>query len=630
MLYCDRVLIITHVLYRKKPPYIPVEGPYSEDYDALKPIVKRIDNLQIPLTGYNDPILYGGYKNEKKLKVPNILGVISPVKYLIDVSIVFFFTAVYCLKNWKEKVVVIGIDPLSCLPLIFLKKIFKFKLIFHSVDFNRNRFTNRILQFFYEKADELSSKYSDQVWSICESLINYKKAKYNVKSYYLPHAPIYNSIFFEEGRKLRTGNKLAWTGALLTDRSFELLFSVLRDIQNNIRDDMEFYFAPTRDHKKFSDYGKKYRLKKFKVLNIHTRAQWQKFASTCDAGIAIYDDQFGSTEFIEPMKIWDYLLCGLPFIISCEPSISQPIKKAGVAYLLNKGNKIPNDNSLYQFLAPTNINKKQKACLGLAKKYDMGRQVRFRLSALCKPDEASNQQTFSEKQSSYWDSYNSSEKTIDLVNIPTAEKIELEYILKLLGNLHGKKILDLGCGPGKFSLKLAKRGKEIIGIDISRNAINIANKTARYYKINNFRGIVNDFKKPLYKDYFDIAIAINMIHHSDDTDVILKNVYHSLKAKGRLLIFEVNPLNPLFIPFLISCGQIKSHLTKEYLRSNIYSLKKLIRRNGLTIDQVNKWCLLPTSLYNYSLIFKTFNETLNKVPVINSFCAFHVLLCSKS
>src|SRR5258706_5432982 len=237
---------------------------------------------------------------------------------------------------------------------------------------------------------------------------------------------------------------------------------------------------------------------------------------------------------------------------------------------------------------------------------------------------------FSKKQSEYWDSYTRGIKILDLVNIPVAEKKELAFLKKLLGNIRGKTILDLGCGTGKFGLKLAHEAKKVVGIDISKSSVGIANRTANHYKIKNFEGVVGDFTKQGYKDSFDIVLAVNLIHHADDIDVILKHIKIALKDKGKLIIFEMNSVNLLFIPFLIMIGQIKSHLTFQYLRSNIFSLKYILTKNGFKIDRHRRWGWLPTALYNKSLFFKRLNEQLNKIPLLNKFAAFNVIICSKN
>lgn len=236
---------------------------------------------------------------------------------------------------------------------------------------------------------------------------------------------------------------------------------------------------------------------------------------------------------------------------------------------------------------------------------------------------------FSKNQAVYWDSYTKDIETVDLKNELVAEKLEFKFFLELLGKIEGKTILDLGCGTGKLGLKLAEKARSVVGIDISKHSVEVANKTAKKYKINNFKGVVGDFKDQQYKDCFDYVLAVNLIHHTDNLDEILKHIKFSLKDTGKLVIFEMNPLNLLFIPFLTMIGQIKSHLTFEYLRSNVFSLKKILSKSGYRQDKQLRWGWLPTALYNKSLLFKTLNEWLNKLPLLNQFTAFNILIYSK-
>jgi len=371
----DKALVITHIIYRKTPPYDALEGPYSSVCHALKLILKDVESCQIPLANFNEPIIYGQWKNGHKLKIPPLLGKLAPLKYLIDIFIILLSIIRFNLANKNKKKLVIGIDPLSCLPLIFFKKILNYQLVFYSIDFNKNRFKNKALQLAYEKADEISTHLSNQTWVVCQSLKDYKKKNYQTKSTYIPNSPIYNNSLYQKGKKSKTGNKMAWTGSLLTERQYKILFDLLKKIQDKYRPDMEFYFAPMQNHARFRSFGEKYGLKKFQVLKLHSRLEWQKFAAKCDVGIAIYDPHFGSTKFIEPLKIWDFMMVGMPFIISSEPSVSTSIKRSGVAYFLAPNNKIPPDNSLKEFLKPNNIKKLQTKCTKLAKKYDIKKQI---------------------------------------------------------------------------------------------------------------------------------------------------------------------------------------------------------------------------------------------------------------
>lgn len=371
----DSALIVTHVVHKKTSPYQPVEGPYSSVGNSFKPIIKEIYTCQIPLGGFKEPVIYGKWEKTRQFKLPKIFGQKLAIKYIIDIFIIIILAFAFNFKNRGKKRLIVGIDPLSCLPLTLFKKILNYRLVFYSVDFNRHRFNHPFTQWLYEKADEISSCFSNQTWVTSQSLKKYKKQEYGIEPIYIPNSSIFNAKLYEDGKKVRTGNKIAWTGSFSTERLYNTLFGLLKEIQDCLPYESNFCFAPINDHHKFKQYALKYQLKKFQILTLNSRLEWQKFAATCDVGIAVYDEKFGLTEFIEPLKMWDFLLCGLPFIISCEPLILSSIKKSGVAYFLLPGNKIPQDNSLKNFLDKENLVYLQSKCLRLAQKFDIQKQI---------------------------------------------------------------------------------------------------------------------------------------------------------------------------------------------------------------------------------------------------------------
>lgn len=377
----ENSLVVTHIVYRKEPQIVPIEGPYSFLGRSLKKIIKNVEVFGVPLTGFENEVSVGKYDSPKKIYVPKTLGKWLPAKFITDFFLIFFTTITWSLKNWGKKKLIIGIDPLSCLPLLMLKRIFGYTLIFYCVDFNKNRFNNKLLQKLYELADSWSTKYSDQTWVICDALKEYKKKIYGINTQYLPNSVVFDPKLFEEGKIFRTGDKMVWTGSLMTDRQFDILFGVFSLIQTKINN-LKFVLAPTRDYDRFEKYIKKYKIKNAKVLRLNSRHDFQKIASRCDVGIALYDERFGSTKFIEPMKIWDFLLCGLPFVVSCEPSITKDVVESGVAYLMNPKNRVLNIDNLKLFLSQKNLAQYSQRCLEIAKKYDFDRQVKIRINKL--------------------------------------------------------------------------------------------------------------------------------------------------------------------------------------------------------------------------------------------------------
>lgn len=235
---------------------------------------------------------------------------------------------------------------------------------------------------------------------------------------------------------------------------------------------------------------------------------------------------------------------------------------------------------------------------------------------------------FSSQQRECFDAIITQQGSDDFLKEDRALSAEFDVIIGLMTDLPSKKILDIGCGNGRHALKLARRASEAVGVDISKKSIEAANQMARERKIENFQGIVSDYSRPVREKYFDYALMVNVLHHIDDLGLVLRNARESLKEDGELIILEFNPLNILFIPFLIRHGQTRVHFNTKYFRSNIYSLKKHLERNGFHILSVRRHAFLPTMLYNYSPWFERINQTLNATPIINRFCAFHVIQCT--
>ena len=209
-----------------------------------------------------------------------------------------------------------------------------------------------------------------------------------------------------------------------------------------------------------------------------------------------------------------------------------------------------------------------------------------------------------------------------------ALRIEFETLLQFIGNLEGKRVLDLGCGIGRNSLQLAHYAHEVIGYDISAVAVAKANDFAKQLGVKNFRAEVNNFSD-VEEGCFDVILCMNMLHHSDAPLQVLHSIRKALRSGGQLIIMENNPLNPLFPLFFLLIGQVKTHWTKQYLMVNRFTLTKLITTAGMSVKKIQRYGFLPTMLYNYSLSFKNINEILNRIPVINEAAAFHLIRAEK-
>ena len=127
---------------------------------------------------------------------------------------------------------------------------------------------------------------------------------------------------------------------------------------------------------------------------------------------------------------------------------------------------------------------------------------------------------------------------------------ECDFIEKEINSNKELKIIDIGCGTGRHSIELSKRGYTITGIDLSESLLEKAREKA---KQNNLQldFLRYDARNLPFKDQFDVAIMIceggfPLMETDEMNYEILKNVSKSLKNKSKFIFTTLNGLFPLF------------------------------------------------------------------------------------
>ncbi|QQG40482.1 MAG: methyltransferase domain-containing protein [Candidatus Levyibacteriota bacterium] len=148
-----------------------------------------------------------------------------------------------------------------------------------------------------------------------------------------------------------------------------------------------------------------------------------------------------------------------------------------------------------------------------------------------------------------------------------------------------KKILDIGCGAGTICLYLAGKGYDVLGIDISQNAINSCNESAKVLGLENVNFERKTFPTEIPNDKFDYIICSEVIEHLEDDDFALKKIYALLKPNGIAIFSTPSENAPLY----------KLGLAKEFddkvghLRR--YTVEKLVAKcktNNFSILETRK------------------------------------------
>ncbi len=113
-----------------------------------------------------------------------------------------------------------------------------------------------------------------------------------------------------------------------------------------------------------------------------------------------------------------------------------------------------------------------------------------------------------------------------------------------MGELKGRKILDLGCGSGESAVYFAKQGAEVTACDISPKFVEVAQRLAQYHGVKIETGVCPAEILPYADNSFDFVFANGVLHHVDIPPTMheLKRV---LKPGGRGFFIEPLPYNPV-------------------------------------------------------------------------------------
>lgn len=127
---------------------------------------------------------------------------------------------------------------------------------------------------------------------------------------------------------------------------------------------------------------------------------------------------------------------------------------------------------------------------------------------------------------------------------------EADFIEKEINFNKEALILDIGCGTGRHSLELARRGYAITGIDLSPSMIGKAKAMAQKENLK-IKFQVRDARDFDFRESFDIAImlcegAFPLMETDEMNFSILVNACKSIKPGGKLIQTTLNGLFPLF------------------------------------------------------------------------------------
>lgn len=112
-------------------------------------------------------------------------------------------------------------------------------------------------------------------------------------------------------------------------------------------------------------------------------------------------------------------------------------------------------------------------------------------------------------------------------------EIKIKQVVK---DFSCQKILEIGCGTGRWLNALLDVVDSACGIDLSIEMLKIC-KAKQAIKLINSDAV----SIPFINNQFDLIFCVNAIHHFSDVNLFLSEVKHVLKKDGLLMIIGIDP-----------------------------------------------------------------------------------------
>ncbi len=183
---------------------------------------------------------------------------------------------------------------------------------------------------------------------------------------------------------------------------------------------------------------------------------------------------------------------------------------------------------------------------------------------------------------------------------PTAT--DNQYILGVIGELEGKRILDLGCGAGEAAVYFAGKGAEASGIDISGEMIRVAQRLAEKHAVKVDLQQMGAEALRFEDGSFDIVYGYGALHHIDLP--LSAGEIHRVLKKGGLAVF-VEPLgyNPVLWVYRLFAKATRTTAERPFFFSQLKSFGRFSSVSH------NEFWLFTLLIFIYFLVVKRYHPS---------------------
>lgn len=169
------------------------------------------------------------------------------------------------------------------------------------------------------------------------------------------------------------------------------------------------------------------------------------------------------------------------------------------------------------------------------------------------------------------------------------DRREKQAVLDAIGPVEDKRVLEIACGTGRFTVMLAERGADIVGLDISAAMLQQGRQKARNAGVSDHLEFMRGdaARLPFPDDHFDTVFAMRFFHLADTPASFMSEMCRVSKDQVFFDTFNSASTRTLY-NWLLPMG---SHL---YSRDDV---EKLLAETDMRLADAEHDWLLPYGFY---------------------------------
>ena len=174
-------------------------------------------------------------------------------------------------------------------------------------------------------------------------------------------------------------------------------------------------------------------------------------------------------------------------------------------------------------------------------------------------------------------------------------RLEARSIFRMVGNIDGQMVLDLGCGDGFLSIPMSKRGANVVGVDIDGEKFELAKERLAKLDLPSepILVVADATSLPFKDEVFDATVSNCVIEHIPDDDAVFREVYRTIRQNKPFVATMPSEEGKSIIPFtalwIKSPRWLRSLFAPRYLAANefgsVREARKFLKRQVLAEHQ---------------------------------------------